>query len=67
MIQVNKALLHHKRGRGQETRQHKHMALSKGHVLAHKTWVCHDPTSRLGKESRTRMQNRDCSTNAFVI
>jgi len=30
-------------------RQHKHMAQTKDHVLVHKTWVCHDPASRLGE------------------
>jgi len=29
-------------------RKHKHMAQT-GHALVHKTWLCHDPVSRLEK------------------
>jgi len=39
------------RGRGYVTRQHKHMAQT-GHALIHKTWVCHDPATRPGKNHR---------------
>jgi len=31
------------------TRKCKHTAQTNGHVLAHKTWVCHDPATRLGQ------------------
>jgi len=37
-------------------RQHKHMAQT-GHALAHKTWFCHDPGTRLEK-SKTWWQNQ---------
>jgi len=44
------------RGRGYVTRQHKHMAQTKGHVLAHKTWFGHDPASRLEKIEDTKAE-----------